>query len=118
MEELTDAEHAELATDLHALAAELDALLASSTGANTVELDQSKVGRLSRIDALQQQSMAVEERRRRQIRKQQVAAAIAAVGEGTYGDCRRCGEPIGYRRLKAKPESPFCVPCTGQLERR
>lgn len=118
-EALSDAQIEELTRDLSALREHLDReLAAAGAQAKPVELDQSKVGRLSRIDAIQQQSMALEERRRRQVRRQQVTGALAAVEDGTYGDCRSCGEPIGYRRLKARPESPFCVPCTGKLERR
>lgn len=118
-EELTAEEITKLEAALLMLRAELDEQLAANTDASKpVELDPSKVGRLSRMDAMQQQSMAVEERRRRQLRRQQVAAAIAALEDGSYGDCRECGEPIGFRRLEARPESPFCVPCTGRHERR
>lgn len=118
-EELTDEQIQELSRHLATLRNKLDGELATTSAqSQPVELDQSKVGRLSRMDAIQQQSMAVEERRRRQIRRQQVTAALAAIDDGSYGDCRSCGEPIGYRRLKARPESPFCVPCTGKLERR
>jgi DnaK suppressor protein len=117
-EDLTDRQIEELRTELLRLQRELSEQL-DKTGDSSkpVELDQSKVGRLSRMDAMQQQSMAAEERRRRQIRRQQVAAALAAIEEGTYGDCRRCEEPIGYRRLAARPETPFCVPCAGRRER-
>ncbi len=118
-EYLTEEQVAELKGELVRLADDLDEQLATGgDSVKPVELDPSKVGRLSRMDAMQQQSMAVEERRRRRVRRQQVAGALAAVEEGRYGECRRCEEPIGYRRLKARPESPFCVPCTGNLERR
>jgi DnaK suppressor protein len=118
-DDLTDAQIDELKADLMRLRHELkDQESASGESAKPVALDQSAVGRLSRMDALQQQSMAVEEKRRRGIRSQQVAASLSAIEEGTYGACRRCEEPIGFRRLKARPESPFCVPCTGRLESR
>ena len=70
------------------------------------------------MDAMQQQRMAIEERRRRQVRRKQVTASLAAIESGDYGCCRRCDEPISYGRLKARPESPFCVPCMSELERR
>lgn len=117
-EDLTDEQIEELREQLLALRRELEQQLSSDDASKPVELDQSKVGRLSRMDAMQQQSMAVEERRRRQVRKQQVSAALSAILDGSYGDCRRCEEPIGFRRLKARPETPFCVPCTGRLEKR
>ena len=34
-----------------------------------------------------------------------------------YGDCKVCGEPIGFARLRARPESPACVSCMAKLER-
>jgi DnaK suppressor protein len=118
-EDLTDEQITELKADLLRLRETLQEQdTASGESAKPVALDQSAVGRLSRMDALQQQSMAVEEKRRRGVRSQQVAASLAALEEGRYGECRRCEEPIGYRRLKARPESPFCVPCTGRLEQR
>ncbi len=118
-DDLTDAQVAELKADLLRLRVELgEQEVASGDSSQPVKLDPSAVGRLSRMDALQQQSMAVEERRRRAVRSQQIAAALAAVEQESYGACRRCDEPIGYRRLKARPESPFCIPCTGQLEQR
>jgi len=117
-DELTQAEERELAADLQQLA---DALRQTSDVtadlASVVELDQTAVGRISRIDAIQQQQMAAEQKRRNKLRMQQVAVALKTLAEGDYGFCKRCGEPIGYRRLKAKPESPCCVPCTAALGR-
>ena len=81
----------------------------------TVELDQAAVGRISRIDAIQQQKMAQAELRRIELRLRQVALALKGIEEDVYGDCRRCGEFIGLRRLTARPESPFCVPCATKL---
>ena len=118
MEELTDAQIEELHAALIALREELDALDAASGDATKAVAPDDAIGRLTRMDAMQQQRMAIEEKRRRQVRKQQIAGALAAIESGDYGFCRRCQEPVGYKRLKARPESPFCVPCAGKLERR
>ena len=48
----------------------------SREAAGTVALDQSKVGRLSRMDALQAQQMAQETARRRQLQLQQIDSAL------------------------------------------
>ena len=110
-EELTDAQIEELCADLTAVREELETTLANAAeGASTVSLDQP-IGRLSRMDAMQQQAMAQANRRSAQLRLEQVGAALAAIGRQDYGYCRRCEEPIGYRRLKSRPESPFCVEC-------
>ena len=117
-EELTEAQLAELVQRLHDLRAELRKTL-RTTGehAQTVELDQASVGRLSRMDAIQQQQMADAQRRRNELRLKQIAVALMAVDDDEYGDCKVCGEPIGFARLRARPESPACVSCMAELER-
>lgn len=118
MDELTDGEVEELRRELRALRSELAALLSSSREASRpVDLDQP-IGRLSRVDAMQQQSMLVANRRAAQVRQQQVEAGLHRVEDGDYGLCVSCGEPIGYRRLKARPEAPFCLRCQSARERR
>ena len=118
MDELTDAEHAALVAALHTLQRDLTTQLADTTGrTGTVTLDQSAVGRVSRIDAIQQQKMAEAEMVRAEARLQAVERALVWVADDAYGWCRRCDEPIGFRRLQARPEAPFCVQCAAQMER-
>lgn len=74
-----------------------------------VVLDQTQQGRLSRIDAMQQQAMAEETRRRRQRAVQLIDAALRRVDEGEYGYCVTCGEPIEAQRLSLDPATPFCI---------
>ena len=117
MTDLTEAQIAELVADLRALKEELQAQCAAAREeSRPVDLDLP-IGRLSRMDAMQQQSMAAANRRSLELRLQQVDAALTAHAEDDYGYCRSCDEPIGYRRLKARPESPFCVGCQGARER-
>lgn len=117
-EDLTRAQIEERHAALLALRVELTAQIASMKERTaTVDLDEP-IGRLTRMDAMQQREMAAEERRRHEVRLAQVGGALAAIDAGTYGDCKRCEEPIGYARLAARPESPFCVPCMSKLERR
>jgi DnaK suppressor protein len=117
-EELSDAQRAELHATLLSLQEDLRRTLRTTSElAQTVELDQAAVGRLSRVDALQQQAMAAEQAKRYKLRLRQVAVALQTVADDAYGECKKCGEPIGYRRLRARPESPCCVPCMAELER-
>ena len=76
-----------------------------------VELDQSRVGRLSRMDALQDQAMSLETERRRQLELQRIDSALARMAEGEYGFCVNCGEEIAARRLALDPAVPICVDC-------
>ena len=118
MEGLTEAQIAELKRDLLSLIDEISAILeASRDGAKPVDLDQP-IGRLSRMDAIQQQKMVSANRRSMEVRLQRVEAAIKAMEEGMYGECRRCEEEIAYPRLKARPEAPFCLECQGAIEKR
>jgi DnaK suppressor protein len=116
MVELSNAQQQELLQDLQQLRSELQQLLSDSfASSQPVALDQP-IGRLSRMDALQQQEMAKANRAGQQRRLQLIESALAAIKQKNYGECRRCEEPIGYLRLKARPESPFCRDCQGQLE--
>lgn len=76
-----------------------------------VTLDQPSVGRLSRMDALQGQAMAVATEERRLLRRQQIEAALERIESGDYGFCVLCGEEIAPRRLELDPASPTCVSC-------
>jgi len=115
-DELSPPEEEELCKALRSLQEDLQRQLEESGDATaTVDLEQP-IGRLSRIDALQQQKMAKEQRRRQELRLAQVKQALKVLDDGEYGSCRRCEEPIGYPRLKARPESPFCLECMTSIE--
>ncbi|MDP2758970.1 MAG: TraR/DksA C4-type zinc finger protein [Sideroxyarcus sp.] len=83
----------------------------ASANAGTVKLDQSSVGRLSRMDAMQQQAMASSQLAALQRQQQQLAAALARVANGSFGACCECGEPIAAARLASDPGTPFCANC-------
>ena len=91
---------------------------ASADAAKPVELDQPAMGRVSRIDAIQQQQMLEANRGAQAARLQQVRAALHRFQEDEYGECASCGEEIAYARLEAQPEAPFCLACQGERERR
>ncbi len=94
--------------------AELIAIRASSREARSVvELDQQSVGRLSRMDALQGQAMALEQDRRREEELQRIDAALARISDGDYGYCIACDEVIAPARLNLDPAIPTCVDCAG-----
>ena len=79
--------------------------------AQPVELDQQRVGRLSRMDALQGQEMARAAVRRRDIELRKIDAALARLEVGDYGWCVRCGEEIASARLRLDPAVPVCIDC-------
>lgn len=88
----------------------------ANEAAATVELDQTRVGRLSRMDALQSQAMSVETRRRRELEIRRIAAALKRLDEGDYGYCIECGQPIAEKRLEFDPAAPLCIKCAEATE--
>ena len=85
-------------------------------GASPVALDQSAIGRVSRIDAMQQQALAQNLLSRLTQRQRQLDAALERVEAGAYGLCCACHERIEPERLTADPAVVFCHGCA--TERR
>ena len=90
---------------------------ASAEGSRPVDLDEP-IGRISRVDAMQQQKMVAVNRQAAQQRRRQVEAALDRIEAGEYGECQGCGEEIETRRLGAQPEAPLCLECQSRRERR
>lgn len=87
--------------------------------ARPVELDQTAVGRLSRMDALQGQAMSAAVRRRRETTLRRIAAALERLEEGEFGYCLKCGEAIAVARLEIDPVATLCTACAeGEHGRR
>ena len=111
-DEYSEAELAELQRILQGKIASCRLIL--QTDANqTVELDQSKMGRLSRIDAMQQQEMmkkAVTTAEQQLVLYQNIHKRLVEETD-EFGYCIRCGEAIPFKRLCFRPESQICVPC-------
>ncbi|MES9943949.1 MAG: TraR/DksA C4-type zinc finger protein [Candidatus Thiodiazotropha sp.] len=94
------------------LQAELQAVDETSQAAGeTVELDQSRVGRLSRMDAMQAQQMAQETARRRLQQLAKIEGALRRIDADEYGYCFICKEAIDVRRLNADPTITRCIDC-------
>lgn len=80
----------------------------------TVVLDQTTVGRLSRMDALQTQAMALETERRREVELKRIDMALERMDAGEYGACTSCGEDIQPKRLEMDPATPVCIDCASK----
>lgn len=76
-----------------------------------VELDQQSVGRLSRMDAMQQQAMAAAQDSRRHARIRALEAALARIETDEFGWCCACGDAIGEKRLELDPVIARCRDC-------
>lgn len=108
---------ADMRQKLLELREDLESLTATSDqSAQIVELDQSRVGRLSRMDAMQAQAMAQASGRRREIMLQKIAAALVRIDNDEYGLCQSCEEPIHQKRLEFDPTALLCVGCAEKAE--
>ena len=81
------------------------------SGQATVELDQQAIGRLSRMDALQNQAMAKAGHARRQAQRTRLRAALGRIEAGEFGECEDCGEEIAQGRLELDPATTRCISC-------
>jgi len=81
----------------------------------TVELDQTRMGRLSRMDAMQGQQMALETERRRKQKILAVDVALRRLDSGDFGLCTDCDEEINPRRLEADPTHTLCIDCASGI---
>lgn len=105
--------------DIRHFKTKLDTLLAqlletdgiAEESAKTVVLDQSSVGRLSRMDAMQQQAMSIERLRRRKLQILNIQAALKRIANDDYGWCLACGDEIDIRRLDFDPTANYCIKC-------
>jgi DnaK suppressor protein len=108
--ELLDAVRLDLETQL----ARLERSMATTAEAvRPVELDQQAVGRLSRMDALQNQHMSQNLKEREEARYGAIRAALGRMAAGTYGTCTTCGEMLAPGRLLVMPEAAHCPRCGG-----
>ncbi len=99
------------------LRAELQVLAqTANASAQVVELDPARVGRLSRMDAMQAQAMSQATGRRRELMLKKITAALARMDKDDYGLCRSCDEPINPKRLEYDPTAMLCVSCAERSE--
>jgi len=112
MSHLTEAQLADYRAQLERQLTKLEAsMIVTDEAMKPVELDQTAVGRLSRMDSLQSQSMAKGLRERESARLALIQEALRRLDAGSYGVCMACGAAIVAERLSVFPESRTCAPC-------
>ena len=97
---------------LQELLDEIEGYLAKTEqSAEAVSPDKS-LGRLSRMEAMQDQQLILEARRRKKMQKVAVLSALQRIEHGQFGTCIFCGKSIDPARLEVAPESSTCVSCS------
>lgn len=82
-----------------------------------VELDQSRMGRLTRMDAMQQQAMTQAASRLLEMEQGRIRTALDRLASGDYGYCIQCDEEIAEGRLNADPSILICIECARAAEK-
>jgi DnaK suppressor protein len=110
--ELTAEQVEELRRELHRMRARLHRSMGiSEQRSKPVTLDQTSVGRLSRMDALQNQGITQGLQAREAATLARVEEALARLERGEYGRCPSCERRIPYDRLLVFPEAATCAAC-------
>jgi DnaK suppressor protein len=89
----------------------LERSMQSNGASQSREIDQSSVGRLSRIEALQNQGLTDSLKERERTQFDEVLQALGRLDDGTYGLCLTCRAPIEHDRLLVFPEARTCSGC-------
>ena len=99
----------------------LEAIIAAQESrkkeASPVELDQGRVGRLTRMDAMQQQAMSQAAARLADLERQRIQSALGRMQSGDYGYCIICDEEIAEGRLEFDPSILTCISCAKEADR-
>lgn len=112
MNHLTDAEVRDFREELERqLRRLLRSMEVTDEAARPVELDQTAVGRLSRMDSLQNQHLTRNLKEREQVKLARIEKALRRMEAGSYGLCAECGAEIATGRLMAFPETDRCAAC-------
>lgn len=96
--------------------AALELSAANDTG--TVQLDQTRVGRLSRMDAMQQHAMSLSLKDRLLRNRRRLEAALERANNGSFGLCCGCEDELEIERLENEPATPFCADCQDEIENK
>jgi DnaK suppressor protein len=92
----------------------LDLIVNGADTRTDIVLDQQRVGRLTRMDAIQQRAMEDETARRRDVELTRIDAALHRISSGDFGYCTACDEPIALKRLENDPANPLCIGCASR----
>ncbi|CAD7841748.1 MAG: DnaK suppressor protein [Olavius algarvensis Gamma 3 endosymbiont] len=116
--ELEQGQIDELLALLETQKSELELQLAqAATAAKPVTLDQQSVGRVSRIDAIQQQQMALANQQQTTRMVKRIERALQRIASDAYGYCQQCEEPITFARLQVQPFADLCLNCQSASEK-
>jgi DnaK suppressor protein len=95
--------------------ADIDVELEAAVDSTKPIAPDDSVGRLSRLDSIQMQQMALAGKRRLEEERGRLHEARRRIDGGNYGQCHRCGGDIALERLQHQPDAVMCMPCLSAL---
>lgn len=96
---------------IEARLAEITTELASLEESTEAIAPDVSIGRLSRLDSMQHQQIALAGKQRLEEERSRLVSAKFRIDEGTYGTCPLCEKDISTERLEYQPDAVKCVPC-------
>ncbi|MCF8358741.1 MAG: TraR/DksA C4-type zinc finger protein [Prolixibacteraceae bacterium] len=91
--------------------AKLERDIADLEESTQAEAPDSAIGRVSRMDSINNRSVNEATLRKKRLQLTKIDAALKEVGKPGFGLCIRCGNPIPVQRILLMPESKVCVAC-------
>lgn len=91
--------------------AEIRSQLDGGAGERAAISPDKAIGRLSRLDSMQMQQMALASKRRLEQEARDLEEALQRIAMNRYGRCQLCGKDIPVERLEYQPTAACCVRC-------
>ena len=94
-----------------------DSLAATAQDREAISPDAS-IGRLSRLDSMQMQQLALGVQTRMKEEISRLQEALGRIDRGIFGTCELCRKDISAERLDYQPDAAVCVDCLNRPRRR
>ena len=72
---------------------------------------ENAIGRISRMDAINNKSVAEAALRQAEGKLKSLHAVLDSINDSDFGLCLKCKKPIPIGRILLMPQSRFCVNC-------
>jgi DnaK suppressor protein len=84
----------------------------------TMDRDRDRIGRDSMDEATEEETYSTQLRLhdRENFLLEKIREAIRRLDEGKLDECEECAEPIGFKRLLARPVTTLCFECKSARE--
>ncbi|GET26176.1 TraR/DksA C4-type zinc finger protein [Prolixibacter sp. NT017] len=78
------------------------------------EAPDCAIGRVSRMDAINNRSVNEAAMRKKQLKLSKLEEALEKIDSPDFGKCTRCAQEIPWGRIAIMPESTLCIRCASR----